>query len=144
MRKSDFVAFVSTDYQDTVKPMIEELDSMYKKLGKSNPNYVGWGNGYVLVPRQCILYKESYEEIKDMISIPYNLSYSGMLAEDVKVKILKGSGKSREYLHEPYWCFGFDTYKCKATEQEVKEVTLNMREQIINICKKLGDKIIDY
>lgn len=144
MRKSDFTAFISTDYQDTIMPVIKEMDSIYASIGKENPNYVGWGNGYVLVPRQCSIYEKSYIELEQDITIPYNFSFSGMLAPDVKIEIIKGSGKGKDYLTEPYWCFGFDTFKCHATRDEVVQTTLDLREQLISYCINIGDNIKKY
>lgn len=135
MRKSDFIAFTSTDYQDRVK----------QKLGDTSlKTNIGWGNGYVLVPKKCSLYEKSYIEIETKVNLPYAIDFSGMLEPDVKINIIKGSGKGKEYLLDEYWCFGFSTGNSNATESQVTDATLSLREQLIDICRKLGDNIIKY
>lgn len=81
-------------FKDLPKEMRERLSFIME---------FGWGNGYVLIPRNHPLHEKHFDEINNHVSVHGGLTFSRMITG----KNYKFYGLSKRHLGK--WMIGFDT-----------------------------------
>lgn len=79
-------------------------ESLPKNFLKEHPMMeVGWGNGYVLIPRNHPLHGKHYDEINKHVAVHGGLTYSRI----INARAIKYFGLTKRHLGK--WMVGFDT-----------------------------------
>lgn len=89
----------------------------------------GWGNGYVLIPKDNHLHGKHYDDIN--VDVHGGLTFSGL----VDTKMVEDWELDKE--DEGKWCVGFDTSHygdnlSKWSKEKVQEETERLKEQLLN------------
>jgi len=89
----------------------------------------GWGNGYVLIPKDHPLHGKHYDEIS--VDVHGGLTFS----ELVDSEMIEFWGLSKK--DEGKWCVGFDTAHCSDTlldwpKEKVEKETQWLKQQLLN------------
>ena len=87
----------------------------------------GWGNGYVLIPKDNHFHGEHYDDID--VDVHGGLTFSGL----VDTKMVEDWGLEKE--DEGKWCVGFDTAHysdnlSKWSKEKVQEEAERLKEQL--------------
>jgi len=48
------------------------------------PGMGGWGNGYVIIPKEHPMHNKHYDEINNHVDVHYGLTFSETVDEDIK------------------------------------------------------------
>ena len=94
---------------------------------------VGWGNGYVAIPKGHSTYGKSHDELNDCILIHGGLTFSTK-AEWCITDLFKRKFKEHKISGE-YWLVGFDTAHFKDNKQSHDEAYI--KRQTANLLKQL-------
>lgn len=98
----------------------------------------GWGNGYVILPKEHPFYGQHYMEINRLcpeIQVHGGLTFSG------PVRHLRL--ETKQYLPKDSWAVGFDTMHLGDTiekwpKHKVMEEAIKLRKQLVVFGMKLG------
>lgn len=127
----------------------EKRKSFLDHIGESR---IGWGNGYVIIPKEHPLFGVEYWDVEEQIEVHGGLTFSQYL-EDMNLNVildgnehLQDSNLSKKRIKD-YWIFGFDTCHINSgnfnTKQKVLNETLYLKEQLEEIKSfKLIDDLI--
>ena len=90
----------------------------------------GWGNGYVLIPKDNHLHGTHYDDID--VVVHGGLTFS----EIVDAEMVEAWGLDKD--DEGKWCVGFDTAHygdslAKWTKEKVEEETQSLKEQLLSL-----------
>lgn len=99
---------------------------------------VGWGNGYVILPREHPLYKKDYDEIHQLypeLEVHRGLTFSDFVDEIWLANV------EYDFDIESSWVVGFDTCHLEDTfekwsKEKVEEETEKLRIQLENYVSK--------
>lgn len=92
-------------------------------------NNKGWGNGYVIIPKEHALHGKHYDEINDYINVHGGLTFSDPASD------LLGDWEEVDENDIEGWIIGFDTAHYGDTleywtKERVEEETKNLLKQI--------------
>lgn len=112
-----------------MKTFIRENTGFKRDLNLSDFD-IGWGNGYVLIPKYHPFYNVSYDYINQYIDIHVGLTFSGLVDFD----LIKDWELDQE--DEGKWCVGFDTAHygdniLKWPKERVEEETEKLKQQLL-------------
>lgn len=121
-----------------MKYFIKENDWLFKNLPTSYRNNIGWGNGYVAIPKNHFLYGLDYDEIHNIININV---HGGLTFSNSYENCKHWKEVTEEY--KDCWIIGFDTahygdniYNC--SKEYVLSETIKLRDYILNDFKEVN------
>ena len=96
----------------------------------------GWGNGYVIIPKDHPCYKMHYDDIHNK----YNIQAHGGLTFCGSAQIIDWEELDEKYKSEDYWIVGFDTAHYGDTsiscpKEYVEQSTKELAEQFDKLWK---------
>lgn len=94
---------IESNYNKTILTQIKDSHDTLKFKVASFGLEVGWGNGYVLLPKDHIFYGIHYDEINQHIHVHGGLTFSSLVDEDLK------NNFGLEDSDIGSWIIGFDT-----------------------------------
>jgi hypothetical protein len=102
------------------------IENTWRRIGFSD---FGWGNGYVLIPKNNPLHGKHYDEIN--VDVHGGLTFSELLDSEM----IESWKLDKE--DEGKWCVGFDTAHygdnlSKWTKEKVQEEAEKLKKQLIN------------
>lgn len=92
----------------------------------------GWGNGYVLIPKNHPLHGAHYDAINEIVDVHRGLTFS----ELVDMEMVERWGADKEDIGK--WCVGFDTVGGGANLTNWPE------ERVLKEAEYLRDQLIAY
>jgi len=97
-------------------------------------NRKGWGNGYVIIPKDHIFFEKNTHYINQYVSVHGGLTYDGYDTDWVDFKIDSG------YEPEGNWVVGFDTNHVWDNEKDHdKEYVIN---EVTNLIAQLNKYLL--
>ena len=96
----------------------------------------GWGNGYVLIPKEHALHGKDYDELNKFIDIHGGLTFSKS-ANVIDSKVWINKDKDLEEEYKDAWMIGFDTAhfgdnEDKWSKHAVQDEADNLMKQLMN------------
>jgi len=107
----------------------------------------GWGNGYVIIPKDHILHGKDYDHIN--VDIHGGLTFSDLITKDFMKRWNEDEQDENSKLKnedEGCWIIGFDTAHpgdslINWPKEEVKKETENLLNQVLNYKEVLNETL---
>lgn len=115
--------------ENTMRSIVnEKISNLFKEL-----KFGGWGNGYVLIPKEHSLYGKSTEELHKLgIIVHGGITFNAAITKNMIVNL----ELNEEDLEK--WCVGFDTNHFD------DDLTYWSKERVYEEAENLKNQLIKY